>query len=78
MKSHEKWYFEITCCIFSRCLNIFPLCSSGCYYRGVVYQKGQTWQDGCDYNCVCVDDMSGQYSCTKRFVFNPVPLSPEF
>ena len=39
---------------------------SGCYFNGKVYTKGQKFDDGCDYHCVCVDDMTGQYSCTKR------------
>lgn len=38
----------------------------GCYYKGVVYQKGQTWSDGCQFDCVCLDDMSGQYQCTEK------------
>ncbi|KAK7505814.1 hypothetical protein BaRGS_00003085, partial [Batillaria attramentaria] len=42
-----------------------PTCS-GCYYKGMLYRQNQRWQDGCDFNCVCVDEMSGAYSCTQR------------
>ncbi|XP_060570089.1 uncharacterized protein LOC132728460 isoform X2 [Ruditapes philippinarum] len=38
----------------------------GCFFNGKVYTKGQKFDDGCDYHCICVDDMTGQYSCTKR------------
>ena len=41
---------------------------TGCYYKSVVYQKGQTWEDGCKYSCTCIDDMSGQYKCTEKYV----------
>jgi len=39
---------------------------TGCYYNGQTYRQGQTFDDGCTFRCVCVDDMTGQYSCTKR------------
>jgi hypothetical protein len=39
-----------------------------CVYKGTEYHTGQRWRDGCDYNCVCVDGMSGQYQCTDRSV----------
>jgi len=37
-----------------------------CAYNGMKYTTGQTWDDGCNYNCVCLDDMTGQYKCTER------------
>ncbi|XP_021364449.1 uncharacterized protein LOC110457477 [Mizuhopecten yessoensis] len=37
--------------------------NSGCYYKGQLYQTGQSWQDGCDYNCTCADGMRGYYVC---------------
>ncbi|XP_041376891.1 uncharacterized protein LOC121389362 [Gigantopelta aegis] len=40
--------------------------SKGCLYRGVVYAKGQTWTDGCDYDCECLDDMTGRYKCSEK------------
>ena len=39
-----------------------------CVYKGAQYTQGQRWQDGCDYNCVCDDGMTGKYTCTARFV----------
>ncbi|XP_076111939.1 uncharacterized protein LOC143080127 isoform X2 [Mytilus galloprovincialis] len=43
-----------------------PAPSKYCEYKGVRYSTGQKWRDGCDYNCVCVDGMSGVYQCTQR------------
>ncbi|OWF53570.1 Cartilage matrix protein [Mizuhopecten yessoensis] len=37
-----------------------------CDYRGKLYTQGQTWEDGCDYNCVCEDSRSGLYRCIER------------
>lgn len=37
-----------------------------CVYNGKSYHQGEKWQDGCQYNCECVDSMSGQYKCTER------------
>ncbi|KAK7491400.1 hypothetical protein BaRGS_00017378, partial [Batillaria attramentaria] len=37
-----------------------------CIYKEVPYAKGATWQDGCDYNCVCEDPAAGRYVCTER------------
>ena len=31
------------------------------------YTKGQKWDDGCTYNCECLDDMTGQYKCVERY-----------
>ena len=40
---------------------------SGCYYNGVVHNKGDKFDDGCKYNCECIDDMTGQYQCSQRY-----------
>ncbi|KAJ8302981.1 LOW QUALITY PROTEIN: hypothetical protein KUTeg_019377 [Tegillarca granosa] len=37
-----------------------------CVYKGVSYQQGAKWQDGCDYNCECIDANTGKYKCTER------------
>ena len=37
-----------------------------CVYNGKSYTQGQRWQDGCQYDCVCVDAMSGNFKCTDR------------
>ncbi|GFR68031.1 collagen alpha-5(VI) chain, partial [Elysia marginata] len=39
---------------------------NGCLYKGVSYQQGATWQDGCDFDCECVDATQGKYMCTER------------
>lgn len=38
----------------------------GCFYKGKFYADGQKWQDGCDYNCECIDGMNGKYQCSQR------------
>ncbi|XP_045157466.2 uncharacterized protein LOC123523824 [Mercenaria mercenaria] len=35
----------------------------GCHYKGHVYKKGETWDEGCDFRCTCIDDRSGKYTC---------------
>ncbi|XP_060566386.1 uncharacterized protein LOC132725302 [Ruditapes philippinarum] len=35
----------------------------GCHYKGKVYHKGDTWDEGCDFRCTCIDDRSGRYTC---------------
>jgi len=42
--------------------------SSGCYYKSKLHQQGETWQDGCDYDCTCIDGATGKYSCTDLCV----------
>jgi hypothetical protein len=37
-----------------------------CEYKGVRYTQNQTWEDGCDYNCKCVDAVMGRYECTEK------------
>ena len=37
-----------------------------CVYKGKNYATGQRWQDGCDYDCVCEDGMTGVYKCTEK------------
>jgi len=38
----------------------------GCFYKGRLYGHGENWQDGCDYNCTCINGQSGQYQCGAR------------
>ena len=37
-----------------------------CEYNGQHYQQGETWEDGCQYNCVCEDTTTGKYKCTEK------------
>lgn len=41
--------------------------SDACIYKGKIYQQGQTWHDGCDYDCECINAKSGQYRCSDRY-----------
>ncbi|GFR76995.1 collagen alpha-4(VI) chain, partial [Elysia marginata] len=36
----------------------------GCMYNGAFHSEGSKWQDGCQYNCECVDGTTGYYRCT--------------
>ncbi|KAL4236283.1 hypothetical protein ACF0H5_004670 [Mactra antiquata] len=35
----------------------------GCHYRGKVYHVNDTWDEGCDFKCTCIDDRTGRYRC---------------
>ena len=37
-----------------------------CVYNGKAYNQGQTWDDGCSYTCVCVDELNGKYMCSEK------------
>ncbi|XP_035826806.1 uncharacterized protein LOC101848762 [Aplysia californica] len=39
---------------------------NGCLFKGVVYNQGDTWEDGCDYDCECTDASAGKYVCNER------------
>lgn len=53
--------YNITACIRSP----MYFAAEVCVYKGNMYQQGQKWQDGCDYNCECIDAMTGHYRCTE-------------
>merc|ERR1712241_911518 len=40
--------------------------ASGCYYNGKVYNQGDNWLDGCQYNCTCENGVTGFYRCIER------------
>ena len=44
---------------------LYFLFSAVCVYKGKTYTQGQRWQDGCDYNCVCLNADMGRYDCTE-------------
>ncbi|XP_078338507.1 uncharacterized protein LOC111134355 isoform X1 [Crassostrea virginica] len=46
--------------------NVTPTPRQGCFYKNTIHKKGDRWQDGCDYICECMDDMTGRYRCTER------------
>ncbi|CAC5385625.1 unnamed protein product [Mytilus coruscus] len=37
-----------------------------CIYKGRSYTQGQKWQDGCDYDCECVNAKMGFYRCSEK------------
>ncbi|OWF41160.1 WNT1-inducible-signaling pathway protein 1-like isoform X3 [Mizuhopecten yessoensis] len=39
--------------------------SNGCNYNGITHRDGEIWQEGCQYNCECVDGSTGFYRCTE-------------
>lgn len=41
-----------------------------CDYKGMQYATGQKWQDGCQYDCECIDGSTGQYRCTEKYVIS--------
>ncbi|XP_060081054.1 uncharacterized protein LOC132560404 [Ylistrum balloti] len=53
-----------------------PAPTPGCLYKGRLYSKGQMWDDGCEYHCECLDDMTGRYRCTQRC--NEYPNLPQY
>lgn len=48
----------MNCCIY--------LFTDACIYGGRIYTQGQRWQDGCQYDCICIDGKTGKYECTER------------
>lgn len=38
-----------------------------CHYKGATYQEGETWTDGCDYECECIDGQTGRYTCSNKY-----------
>ena len=35
-------------------------------YNGVQHGQGETWEDGCTYDCVCEDAAIGKYTCNEK------------
>ena len=54
------------CMVFYQCQRHMLLCVLGCLYKGMVFQKGQKFDDGCDYECECLDDNTGKYRCVEK------------
>lgn len=38
-----------------------------CVYQGKAYSQGQRWDDGCQFQCECIDQQAGRYKCTERY-----------
>ena len=43
-------------------------CADGCVYKNNLYPLGATWEDGCDFDCQCIDGTTGLYQCTAKWV----------
>ncbi|XP_013383816.1 mucin-19 [Lingula anatina] len=39
---------------------------NGCVYNGKTYKQDESWSDGCQYDCQCLDAKTGQYSCREK------------
>ena len=61
-------YHSYTLCVYSLTKRdiLFSLVSGFCVYSGMRYAQGERWEDGCDFNCVCEDAVTGRVSCTER------------
>ena len=65
-----QWLKNCVCYLFQVYVSTVEkdLCSlfilGVCIYNGKQYSQGQKWQDGCNYNCECVDANAGTYQCT--------------
>lgn len=59
-----KWTFLVQW----KCFNDSYFDSDGCLYKGVSYNAGQTWKDGCFYTCECLDMQTGRYRCKDRYI----------
>ncbi|GAB1606676.1 uncharacterized protein LOC115210527 [Argonauta hians] len=45
-----------------------------CLYKSKVYKQGDTWNDGCDYSCECIDASKNEFRCTSRCNrYNDIP-----
>ena len=40
--------------------------TASCVYNSKLYRQSETWMDGCDKICVCVDQKTGRYECKER------------
>lgn len=47
---------------------MYIVCLDYCEYKGQQYKLHETWDDGCQWQCECVDDKIGKYSCTEKYV----------
>uniref|UniRef100_A0A8W8JW71 VWFC domain-containing protein n=5 Tax=Magallana gigas TaxID=29159 RepID=A0A8W8JW71_MAGGI len=47
---------------------------SACIYKGVQHREGESWQDGCDYVCTCVNAKMGEYKCVSKCPVYPPTL----
>jgi len=48
--------------------SLTTVAGSGCVYSGQTYSEGQTWKDGCKFDCTCVDGSTGKYQCSQLYV----------
>ncbi|WAR12449.1 CSP-like protein, partial [Mya arenaria] len=54
--------------------NTIVATSQFCIYKNNIYKQGDTWTDGCQYNCTCEDATTGFYRCVDLCpVWNNLP-----
>ncbi|XP_059141677.1 uncharacterized protein LOC131929465 [Physella acuta] len=45
---------------------LFSGLQNKCMYKSKLYNQGEKWQDGCEYECVCTDAQHGKFECTSQ------------
>lgn len=58
-----NYYRSLYFTLYAQCFISVPYDLRGCHYHGKVYHKDQTWDEGCDFRCTCIDDETGRYTC---------------
>ncbi|RUS87055.1 hypothetical protein EGW08_005208, partial [Elysia chlorotica] len=48
--------------VVKNCPQFCGLCNA-CEYKNVSYRQGDTWKDGCNLDCSCLNATSGRYIC---------------
>lgn len=79
-----SYQFFLNCCVFTFVFVVFIILiktslfwlSDKCIYQLKMYDQGETWNDGCNYTCKCLDSMTGFYRCTERYEPNNFLLCP--
>ena len=63
----HSWEVDLSVTLRKDILTVcFSLVLDVCVYHGKVYKQGQKWQDGCDYDCECINSMEGKYKCVEK------------
>lgn len=47
-------------------VSMLCVCTDQCVYKDKLYNQGETWDDGCDYTCECLDATTGYYECRPQ------------
>ena len=58
--------FDLLCRVHHNNKNGHFPTDPGCIYKGVQYQQGDVWDDGCDFTCTCEDGAKRQFVCRPK------------